>query len=107
MGETQTPHFFAFGIFGRVPEPQNQYDLSLEKPGHLNKSKKPQIIFENYYLYTFQNFAFRTILLFWQRRAPTNPGDPCNTILKILDMRPISINKNMKWKLGNMGSLNL
>ena len=28
-----------------------------------------------------------------------------NTILKILDVRSISI-KNMKWKLGDMGSLN-
>ena len=24
MGETETPDFYDFGIFGRVPEPQNQ-----------------------------------------------------------------------------------
>ena len=24
MGEPQTPHFYDFGIWGRVPEPQNQ-----------------------------------------------------------------------------------
>ena len=34
MGETQTPHFYDFWIFGRVPEPQNQYYLSLETPGY-------------------------------------------------------------------------
>ena len=28
MGETKTFHFFDFGFFGRVPEPQNQYYLS-------------------------------------------------------------------------------
>ena len=34
------PHFHDFGIFGGVPEPQNQYYLFLERPGYLNKSKK-------------------------------------------------------------------
>ena len=32
MGEPKNPNFYDFGIFGRVPEPQNQYDLSLEIP---------------------------------------------------------------------------
>ena len=32
MGETETPHFHDFLIFGRVLEPQNQYHLSLETP---------------------------------------------------------------------------
>ena len=39
MGETQNPHFYDFGIFGAVHEPQNQYYLSLETPGYLTKSK--------------------------------------------------------------------
>ena len=40
MGETETLHFYDFGIFERVPKPQNQLFLSLEAPRHLNKSKK-------------------------------------------------------------------
>ena len=33
----QTHHFYDFGIFERVLEPQHQYYLSLETPGHLQK----------------------------------------------------------------------
>ena len=40
MGEAQTLHFYDFGMFEPVPEPQNQYYLSLETPGHFNNSKK-------------------------------------------------------------------
>ena len=40
MGEAQTPHFYDFGILEPVTKPQNQYYLSLETPGHLNKIKK-------------------------------------------------------------------
>ena len=40
MGEPTNPHFYDFGIFGRVLEPQNQYYLSLETPGHLNKKQE-------------------------------------------------------------------
>ena len=42
MGEPKTPHFYNFGISERVPGSQNQYYLSLETPGHLNKSTKNQ-----------------------------------------------------------------
>ena len=34
MGETETPHFYDIGIWGRVPEPQKQLCLSLETPGY-------------------------------------------------------------------------
>ena len=34
MGEPETPHFYDVGIFGRVPEPQNQLSLSFETPGY-------------------------------------------------------------------------
>ena len=40
MGESQTLHFYDFGIFERVPEPQSQLFLSLETPGYLNNVKK-------------------------------------------------------------------
>ena len=49
MGEPKTPHFYDFGISGRVPEPQNQLFLSLETPGHLKKSRKSLEHFQTYY----------------------------------------------------------
>ena len=39
MGETKTPHFYDFGILGRVPGSQNQL-FSFEAPGHRNKIKQ-------------------------------------------------------------------
>ena len=36
-----------------------------------------------------------------ERRAPKQTNDPFNGILKLL------VSRNMKWKFGNMGSLNL
>ena len=33
MGEAKNLQFYDFGILGRVPGSQNQYDLSLETPG--------------------------------------------------------------------------
>ena len=43
---TQTLHFHDFWISGRVPDSQNQYDLSLETPGYLNNQRKSQILFK-------------------------------------------------------------
>ena len=40
MEEPQTHHFYDFGIFERVPEPQHQLFLSLETPGQLRQIKK-------------------------------------------------------------------
>ena len=41
MGEPNNNKFHDFGIFGRVQRPpQTNYFLSLETPGHQNKSKK-------------------------------------------------------------------
>ena len=37
---TKNLHFHDLGILGRVQPAQNQYYLSLETPGHLNKIKK-------------------------------------------------------------------
>ena len=46
MGQAQTPHFYDFGIFEPVTEPQNQLFLSLETPGYLKKIKQIPGIFE-------------------------------------------------------------
>ena len=46
MGEPKNHRFYDFGIFGRVPEPQNQLCLSLETPGYLKSFKKNPTHFE-------------------------------------------------------------
>ena len=58
MGETKTPHFYDFGIFEPVTEPQNQLFLSLETPGHLQKIKtqSQNILKHITYVYTFMIF---------------------------------------------------
>ena len=44
----QTPHFYDFRIFERVPEPQNQHYLSFETPGYFNHFKqKPNHFWNN------------------------------------------------------------
>ena len=40
MGETKSPHFYDFGISGRVTGSQSQIFLSLETPGHLKQIQK-------------------------------------------------------------------
>ena len=61
MGEPKNPHLYDFGIFGHVPKPQNQYDLSLEIPGYLNENaEQTLIIFEtskNLEIKTFENIG--------------------------------------------------
>ena len=51
MGEPQTPHFYDFEIFGRVPSSQTQFFLFLETPGQLNKLDKcfiKQLVWESF-----------------------------------------------------------
>ena len=86
MGEPKNPHVYDFGILGRVPEPQNQYYLSLETPRYLQHSKKKRIIFKNIYIIKSQLFGNPDVRPFPKRRAPKTPADPSNEILKILDI---------------------
>lgn len=39
MGEPENPHFYDFGIWGRVQTPKKHF-LSVETPGHLKTSRK-------------------------------------------------------------------
>ena len=87
MGETETHHFYDFAIFGRVTEPQNRLFLYFETPGDLNEIKKHHWNIKN---------GNRVFCQCWTRRAPTNPDDSSNNILKILDMRSISLEKYEK-----------
>ena len=81
MGETETPHFYDFGIFGSVPEPPNQYYLSFETPGYLTKMKNNHWnMFETSYFYKSQNSGNPKCCHFGKRRAPKIP-----TILQDFD----------------------
>ena len=40
MLKAQNSKFHDFGNLGRVQTPQNQYDLSLETPGHLKQNQE-------------------------------------------------------------------
>ena len=63
MEEPEKPSFeYDFGIFGRVPEPQNQYYFSLETPRH-SKILQETIpnCFPKYYFGEVQNVGNPTI----------------------------------------------
>ena len=100
MGETENLNFHDFEIFERVLEPQNQYDSSLETPGHLKEFKKLPNPFWKYYCCKSQNFGNPTCWDFGKRRTQTSPDEPSHEFWKILYMNSISIT-NMKWKFGN------
>ena len=64
MGEPKNPDFYDFEIFGRVPEPQNQYYLSSETPGSSTRfKKKPDAFLQTHYVreYNFANSNFQRI----------------------------------------------
>ena len=65
----QTPHFHDFGIFERVPEPQNQYYLSLETPGHSKQSQKIPNHLKTYYIGKIEIWKFWKV---WKRVSHTS-----------------------------------
>ena len=93
MGETKNPHFFDFGIFGRVPEPQHQLFFfgDTRIPNKIKKHpgahrQKFGINLKSTEIPKFGNFrkdGHRQILT---RRAPTNLHDPSNESLKNFEM---------------------
>ena len=75
-------------LFGCCPEPPNQYYLSLETPGHLNKSKKSPTHSRKHFLkHILQNAGHPHNLQFLKRRPPNISVDSSNKFLKILDTR--------------------
>ena len=60
MGEPQTS-FYDFGISGRVPEPQNQYYLSLETSEYFNKSKQNPKSFPKHMFWKFRHLRHQQI----------------------------------------------
>ena len=87
MGEPRNLHFYDFGIFGRVPEPQHQLILSLETPVYLNKSKKIQ----NDYFSKHHKFGSPCFVNFRKDGRRQFPTNPFSKILKTLDMGSITI----------------
>ena len=89
MGESKNTHFYDFWIFGRVPEPQNQYYLYLETSRYRTHAKNKKS-FKTHILFGNLKMSGIHFLKFGKRWAPTIQKDPSNKFLKILDMGPIS-----------------
>ena len=71
MGEPENLHFHGFGIFGRVPEPQNQLFLSLETPGHPGKMPKSSLL--NIVFVNLKMLEIRSFVNAGKDRRPTVP----------------------------------
>ena len=106
MGETETPHFYDFGTFGHVPEPQHQYHLPLETPRYFKQSKKDAKSFLKSIICINLFVENPTV---WFVRNGGHRKIPTAHLIQswkswIWDQY---LSKNMTWKFGNMGSLNL
>ena len=55
--------------------------------------EKSPSFFRQYYFYISQQSVFPNFYQCWKRRAPTNPAESSNEMLKTFDMKPISIKK--------------
>ena len=100
----KTHHVYDFGISVRVPAPPNHYDLFLETPGYFKSAKKIPNQFEK-----MRNLQMRAIQDF---KMFGNGGR--REIMKILlrnswksRIWDQDLPENMKWIVGNMGSLKL
>ena len=100
----QPPHVYDFETFGHVPEIQHPYYLSLETPGYFKKSKQYHIISKHIISANFKSLEIHNVETL-EKTGAENPDDPFNKIMKIMNMRSISI-KNMKWTFGTTGSSN-
>ena len=91
MGEPRTPYFYDLGISGRGPGSLQQLFLSVETPRYLKNPRTPKSFLKDpYKLRNLGKPNFETL----ERRTPTNPEDPPNKFLKILDMKSIYIKKH-------------
>ena len=93
MGEPKNPNFYDFGAFERVPEPQNQYYLCFETPGYFLKTRNPWNVLKDIMFLNLKNSEI-SLNNFGKDGRRKESGDPSNEILKVLDMRSISIKKH-------------
>ena len=103
MGEPETPHFYDFGVFERVPEPQNHVFLSLETPGYLTKIKKhPWNIVKHIFFINPKCWESRILTFFEKARTNKHNKNVCtdksrrssDKILRSLNMRSISTSQH-------------
>ena len=95
MGKPINPHFYDFGIWGRVPEPQNQYYLSLETTGYLKELRNtPCNILNHMISINIEKLEIHLLDNYRKDVRRKNPTDPFNKLLKIFDMGSISIKKH-------------
>ena len=103
MGEIETPHFYDFWLFGRVPEPQNHLFVSVVTPWHLKESKKTSQSFsEKCYLVKSQD-VWESNVCFVEKAGTDNSDDSFRKIVKILDMIALSI-KNHEMEILTYGT---
>ena len=70
MGATETPHFYDFGISGRVPGSQNQLFVFLATPGYLHKLRKHALTFLTIlFLYISEGWKSNILVCFEKMRA--------------------------------------
>ena len=70
---SKTPRVHDFRISERFPEPQNQYDLSLETPRYFGKSRTSETVLGNV---MFLSVKLLTIGTFENVGWAENPNDP-------------------------------
>ena len=90
MGELENHHSCDCRIFAHVPEPQHQLFLFLETPEHQQTIRKTHWNLLKHIIFIVLEIPEAHFCQFGTRRAPTNPEDLSNTILRTLDMVPIS-----------------
>ena len=104
MGETETHHFYDFGIFGRVPEPQSQYYLCFETPGCLKSQETPWKMFGNIMFVNLQILEIPNRVNVGKdaRRNMVKIRQINSWKSGIWDQYP---SKLMKWEFGNMDQI--
>ena len=85
MGDTETHHFYDFGISGRVHDSQNQlFIFGDPRPPQISQERTPKRFFENVTLINLE--VLETDVSTFCKRWAENTDDPSKILLQILDM---------------------
>ena len=104
MGEPETSHFYDFGIWDESPAPKTNYFYLWSHQETQRKSGKNLGAFSFFVI--IKILKILDFVIFRKDGHRRKLDDPCNKILKTLDMRSISM-KNMRWTFGNMDQISL
>ena len=91
MGETETPHFYDFGIFETVTKPQKPTTFifgDTKTPKH--NQENTQTFLKKYYVYKSQNLRTPMFCRFGKRRAPTALDESSKKTLFFFDLGSVS-----------------